>query len=73
VKRLYQAFIPNGNESEDGKFLAAEIQKMKVLFCVRQFFARSLIYAAETGFQEVNRDISPLSAIRCLRLPRGDS
>lgn len=61
VKRLYQTFIPKGNESEDGRFYAAEIQKVKSLFCIRHF-AGSVTYAAETGFLEKNRDVMPLSA-----------
>jgi len=61
VKRLYQTFIPNGNESEDGRFHAAEIQKVKALFCIRHF-AGTVTYAAETGFLEKNRDVIPLSA-----------
>ena len=62
VNRLYHTLMPDGNISENGRFRATAMQKVKGLFCV-QHFAGTVTYVAETGFLEKNKDEIPLTAM----------
>jgi myosin-5 len=63
AKRMYDQFIPGKNQtvSDNTRFHATQIQKVKAIFQVRHF-AGLVAYTADTNFMEKNKDEIPLTA-----------
>jgi myosin V len=63
AKRMYEHYLPKKNQviSDNTRFHAELVQKSKSMFCIRHF-AGLVIYSAETGFMEKNKDEIPLTA-----------
>jgi len=61
--RLYKHYLPEKKQaiSDNGRFRATAMQKVKNLFCILHF-AGIVTYTATTNFLEKNRDEIPLTA-----------